>query len=139
MIAAVRGVTAAAAAPGSRVRRSGVDVGKDGARARHHDRQRRVGGRKRRGDDFVSRADPERAQGDGERVGTGADAGGVRRPTGVGELLFEGIELGPKDEPAAGHDPRDGFLDDGRVLARRQLQEPDHGLASWATGSGSST
>ena len=42
-------------------------------------RQRRVGGGQRRRDDFVARADAERAEDQRERVGAGADADGVRR------------------------------------------------------------
>ena len=126
MIAAVRGVTAAAAA--ARIEREaiGIDVGEHRPRAGHHDRQRRVRGRQRRGDDLVARTDAERAQRDRQRVGAGADADGVRRAAGCRELALERLELGTEHEPAALHDPGDRGSHERRVLARRERQERDH-------------
>ena len=42
---------------------------------------------------------------------------------GRGELALERIDLGPEDEPAAGHDPLDRGADIGRVLVQRHRQE----------------
>ena len=55
-----------------------IDVGEHRARAGHHDRERRIGGRQRRRDDFVAGTDVEGAQDQRDRVGAGADAHGVR-------------------------------------------------------------
>ena len=42
---------------------------------------------------------------------------------GRGELTLERLDLGPEDEPAAGHDPLDRGADIGGVLVQRQRQE----------------
>ena len=90
----------------------GIDVGKNGAGARHHDRERRVRGRERRRDHLIARPDAKRAQRDRQRIGAGADAYGVGRLTGGRELVFESFELRTENEPAARDDARDGVADD---------------------------
>ena len=117
-MAAVRGVTAAAAARGIERHPLRIDVGEHRPRAGHHDRQRRVRRRERRGDHLVAGADPERAERDGERIGAGADADRVRRGAGRGELALEGVELGPEHEPAALQHARDCRLHDFGVVGR---------------------
>ena len=90
----------------------GIDVGKNGAGSRHHDRERRVRGRERRRDHLITRPNAKGAQRDRQRIGAGADAYGVGRLTGGRELVFEEFQLWAKNEPAARDDARDGIADD---------------------------
>ena len=95
----------------------GIDIREHRPCAGHHDRQRGVGRRERAGHDLVAGADVERAQDEGERVGAGRHADRRRRARGLGELPFEGLELGAENEPAAIEHPGDGRVDRRPVLA----------------------
>ena len=130
MIAAVLEVTAAAAARGSSVRRSGSMSAKTGRAPAIMIAERRIGRGERRGDDLVAWADTQRAQSDRERIGAGADADGVRRAARVGELLLERLQLGSEHEPAARDHALDGRLVAAEILRRRQLQEGDQRFPS---------
>jgi hypothetical protein len=112
---------------GGRVERQaiGIDVGEDRPGPGHHDRQRRIGGRERRRDDFVSGADVEGPQDQRDRVGARADAHGVWRAGCCGELGLEGFHLRAEHEPARPDDATDGLENGGRVLAGRQGVERD--------------
>ncbi len=59
-------------------------------------------------DHLVSRADPQRHQGEQDRVGAGRDGQGVPRAQVGGAFPFQGLDLRPHDEVAAGQDPLEG-------------------------------
>ena len=109
-----------------------IDVREDRTRAGHHDRERRVRGRQRRGDDFVARADAERAQDERDRVGPCADAHGMRRAHRSRELGFERLDLGAEHEPAARDDTIDGGADVVPVVTRHERQEGDAPRNPWS-------
>jgi hypothetical protein len=98
------------------------DVAEDGRRTGVRDRLR--GGVEREGgdDDLVARPDAERAQREHERVGPVGDAGGVAGAEVGGELLLEGLDLGPEDERAAVDHLGDLRVDRGAQRGERRLR-----------------
>ena len=100
-----------------------IDVGEDRARAGHHDGQRRIGGRQRRGDHLVSRTDVERPQNERQRVGAAANPHAVGRAHRCGELALERFDFGTEHEPAARHDAIDGRVHRVPVLGWHERQE----------------
>jgi hypothetical protein len=117
---------------GVRIEREAVriDVREYRPRARHHDRQRRVGGGQGRRDDLVARADSERTERNRERIGSCSDAGRLGRAARSRELALERVQLRSQHEPAARDDPIDGAPQVRRIFARRQLKKRDHRGAS---------
>jgi hypothetical protein len=114
--------------------RLGVDVAEDRTRTGGRDRLGAGVERERGHDDLVARADAERAQPDGQRIGP------VRHPDRVlgravaGELALEGLDLGTENELAAVDHARDRGIDLGaqRDEGRGGIEE---GYRHW-TGQG---
>ena len=107
MIAAVRGVTAAAAARGSSVIRSGSMSANTGRAPAIMIASAEYAAES--GEVITSSPGPipSARSAIAERIGAGADADRVRRGAGRGELALEGVELGPEHEPAALQHARD--------------------------------
>ena len=110
-----------------------IDVTEHGAGAGHHDGQRRISGRQRRRDDLVAGADAERAQGQGDCVGSSADANRESCAHGGCELRFERLDFGTQNEPAAGNHAIDGRAHIGRVFVRHERHER-HAMHRHTTG-----
>jgi hypothetical protein len=102
-----------------------VDVSENDPGAHLMDRFRRRDVGKRRGDDFVVRADFQRPQRQGESVRTRIDADPEARVRVSGDLAFEGLDVGSEDVVC----PRQNFLDGWQQFAlqrrrlRRQVQK----------------
>ena len=90
----------------------GIDVAEDGGGAEPRDGEGGKRGGHRRGDDLVARTDALDLEGEDERVGAVRHGDRVPCTHGLGELLLEGVDFGPEDEPApiqhTGHGPVDG-------------------------------
>ena len=123
--ARVRGVTAAATASASSVRRTRIDIGEDRTRAGHVDGQGGIGGRERRGDHLVAGPDAQPAQRQRDRVGAGVHADGVCRAGGGGELGFEGRHFRAEHEPSAIEHAGDRRVDGLAIVAGPQHVEGD--------------
>ena len=132
----MRDVTAAATAAGSSVKRTRIDVGKDRPGTGHHDGERRIGRRQRRGDHLVAGRDARRAQRNGERVGAVADADRMARAGRRRELALERLELRAENEPSSIDHPRDGGIDRRPVRAGRQPEKRNHRVTSCCAASG---
>ena len=112
-----------------------IDVREHRPCAHHHARQRRVRRRHRRRDHLVAGTDPQPAQDDGNRVGSGADANGVGRAARAGEGLLERVHLRPEHVPPALDHAPDGGVDGLAVLSGDKAHERDAGCGHGAAGS----
>ena len=100
-----------------------IDVGEHRPCAGHHHGQRRIGGRQRRRDHLVARPNPEAAEDERNRVGSGPDADGVPGTHRRRELRLERLDFRTENEPAARDHAIDGAANGCGVFARRQREK----------------
>ena len=108
--------------------RVGLDVHEHGRGAGHGDRGGRGDERKGRRQHLVAARDAERAEGQSQRVGAGADAERMPRPGELRQLRLQRAALGAEHELAAIEHALGGrhqLALEGRVLAR-EIQERNH-------------